>query len=383
MAQHLYGANISRATLIVALTLLFVINGCVYTRKFTDAHGHVIPGSIATMEIVTIGGIPQSIWFRGVNTTNPALIILSGGPGASEAALFRHYNSALEQHFLVVYWEQRGAGRSYHSNILTKSMNIAQFLRDLDEVVELVKRHFDKDKVVLLAHSWGTVLGTIYSYRHPEKISAYVGIAQITDKRAQDRLSCQFALSEAYQRGNEQAVHELQTICPVPHSVDAELTLGDWVARFGGTFYGGLSKGDLIWAALSTDEANLIDLIKFGRGNRFSLETLWDEYSTVDLTHYQRFKVPIFFLLGRHDWHVPSVLAARYFSKIKAPYKQLVWFEKAGHNPPFAQPKKFNEIMIHGVLPRVTGRHHLALQSTCKPNKILQRTTLTAAELER
>jgi pimeloyl-ACP methyl ester carboxylesterase len=141
------------------------------------------------METMNIGGISQNIWFRGLDKRNPALVILSGGPGVSEAALFRHYNSALEQYFLVVYWEQRGAGRSYHSDIPAESMTIAQFLRDLDEVVELVKRRFDKDKVVLLGHSWGTVLGTIYAYQHPEKVSAYVSIAQITDRRAQDQRS--------------------------------------------------------------------------------------------------------------------------------------------------------------------------------------------------
>jgi hypothetical protein len=57
-------------------------------------------------ETITIGGIPQSIWFHGISTSNPSLILLHGGPGASESSLFRHYNSALEQHFIVVYWEQ-------------------------------------------------------------------------------------------------------------------------------------------------------------------------------------------------------------------------------------------------------------------------------------
>lgn len=141
------------SAIVVGLASLLMTTGCVHTRAFTDAHGQVIPGSIATMETVTIGDIPQSIWFRGVNTANPALILLHGGPGASEVALFRHYNAALEQHFLMVYWEQRGTGRSYHSDIPPDSMTIAQFLRDLDEVVELVKRRFDKDKVVLLGHS--------------------------------------------------------------------------------------------------------------------------------------------------------------------------------------------------------------------------------------
>src|SRR5699024_10807210 len=178
--------------------------------------------------------------------------------------------------FLVVYWDQRGSGRSYHSNIPVQSMTISQFLRDLNVVIDLVRQRFGKDKVVLLGHSWGTVLGTIYAYQHPEKVSAYVGIGQMSDKQAGDRIQCQFALSGARKRKNRRAVDELQAICPVPPSVDAELTLGGWVAQFGGTFYGNLSKKDLIWAALSTDETNLIDLIKFGQGNRFSLDALWD-----------------------------------------------------------------------------------------------------------
>jgi pimeloyl-ACP methyl ester carboxylesterase len=137
-----------------------------------------------------------------VDKSQPALILLHGGPGASEAALFRHYNAELERHFLVIYWEQRGAGQSYDSDIPPESMTIAQFVRDLDEVVELVRRRFQKRRVILLGHSWGTVLGTIYSYEHPEKVAVYVGVAQISDKRREDAISCQFALASAQRRRN-------------------------------------------------------------------------------------------------------------------------------------------------------------------------------------
>lgn len=377
-SRHLFAV----CAIIAGCVLLLCLTSCVHTREFRDAQGRVIPGSIATMEFVTINGVQQSIWFRGVDRNHPALIILSGGPGVSEAALFRHYNSALEQHFLVVYWEQRGAGRSYHSGISAESMTIAQFLRDLDRVVDLVRQRLGKPKVVLLAHSWGTILGTIYAYRHPEKVSTYVGIAQIADMQAQARRSCQFALFEARKRGNEDAIGELRTICPLPNSVDEELTLGDWVARFGGTFYGDPSKGDLIWAALSTEEANLIDIIKFGQGNRFSLEALRDEYAAVDLTRYQCFKVPVFFLLGRHDWHVPSVLAAQYFEKIQAPYKQLVWFERSGHNPPFSEPSKFSQTIILGVLPLVAGVRNVERQATCESSNSVRDFPSTATRFD-
>ena len=91
---------------VAAIVSLLTSVGCAHTVPFRDAHSHLIPGSIAALETVSVGGIPQRLWFRGINTANPALLILHGGPGASEAALFRHFNVDLEHHFLVVNWEQ-------------------------------------------------------------------------------------------------------------------------------------------------------------------------------------------------------------------------------------------------------------------------------------
>ncbi|SCX40027.1 alpha/beta fold hydrolase [Nitrosospira sp. Nsp1] len=288
-----------------------------------------------------------------MSRSNPALILLHGGPGASESALFRHYNSALEQHFLVVYWEQRGTGRSFHLDIPPPSMTIAQFVRDLDEVVEMVRQRFEKDKVVLLGHSWGTVLGTIYASLHPEKISAYFGIAQIADVPQGRRLSYAFAVAEARKRKNSKAISELRIVGPPPYaSVDDMLTTGKWVERFGGVFHADLSTEKLIWSALGTDEANLIDLVRFGQGNRFSLIQLEDKISQLNPSErYLSFDMPVFFLLGRYDRHVPAILAEQYFARIKAPFKCLVWFEYSAHNPPFEEPAKFNQVLIEQVLP--------------------------------
>jgi pimeloyl-ACP methyl ester carboxylesterase len=325
----------------------------VHTQPFRDAKGRIIPGSIAVMETVPVGGISQSVWLRGISRSSAALVLLHGGPGASESALFRHYNPELEQHFLVVYWEQRGAGRSYHSDIPPRSMTISRFVHDLDELVDWVRQRFGKDKVVLLGHSWGTVLGTIYAYRYPEKVAAYVGIAQISDVPASRRLSWEFAMAEARKRGDASAISALEAIGPPPYSsVDEQLATGKWVERFGGIFHGRLSTGKLIRAALQTDEANVADLVKFGQGNRFSLRQLENEISRLNLSaNYRSFQVPIFFLLGRYDMNTPAALAEQYFKMIDAPEKQLIWFENSAHNPPFEEPEKFNRVLIEQVLP--------------------------------
>ena len=355
--------------------LLLALTGCTWTRPFIDQAGRVVPGSIASMETLELGGVRQSVWFRARDVKAPALILLHGGPGASESALFRHYDAALEDHFLVVYWEQRGAGRSYHSDIPRSSMTIERMVQDLDELVDTVRARFGKDRVALLGHSWGTILGTLYADRHPTKLSVYVGVAQIADFSRGERASLAWALREAAARGDRKALEALRSIAPAPRSVDEELALGRWVERLGGSLRQGLSTGKLLWAALRTDEAGLMDLVRFGKGNRFSLEALRPQYARVDLTRIRCFAVPVIFMLGRHDWHVPAVLAADYFATIDAPSRRLVWFEGSAHNPPFEEPGAFIRAMLAHVRPfalDARGIHAQRVANACRASPAIR-----------
>jgi pimeloyl-ACP methyl ester carboxylesterase len=323
----------------------------VHTEPFRTADGSIVAGSIATMETATIGGIRQHLWFRGRDRSAPVLLLLHAGPGVSEAVLFRRYDAALEERFLVAYWEQRGAGRSYDPDIPPQSMTIAQFLNDLDEVVDLIRRRFGRDTVVLAGHSWGTVLGTLYAEAHPEKVAAYVGIGQIVDVRESGRLSYEYALGAAERRGERRAAREISAIGPAPRSVDGMLALREWVDHFGGAFHADLSIGDFVRTMLTSDEANLADLWYLRQGSRASLELLWPEMCTLNLRAYRSFAVPIFFFLGRHDWQMPASIAAAYFDTIEAPCKRLVWFEESGHYIPFEEPRKFERVLVEDVLP--------------------------------
>lgn len=326
----------------------------VRTPAFTDESGCALPGSVAVMETVTVGGLPQRLRFRGVSRNNPALVLLHGGPGGSLGALFRRYNAELEKHFLVVTWEQRGAGRSYRRGIPIPSMTVEQFLCDLGEVVGLVKKRFGKEKVLLLAHSWGTILGTLYAHRHPEDVAAYVGVGQIADMPEGERVSYTFALTEAERRGDRKAVAELKRIGPPPYAFRAVRTERKWVDRFGGNVHIGPKTPELLLEALQADEFNLRDLVKLVQGSAFSGTHLWPEMSRVDLTcAAPSFEVPVFFLLGRHDRVVPSALAAAYLGQLRAPVKKLVWFERSAHNPNYEEPREFNRVILEEVLPVV------------------------------
>jgi pimeloyl-ACP methyl ester carboxylesterase len=151
------------------------------TPPFRGADGIPLPDSIAEAAYRRLGGVDQWVMIRGERIANPPLILLHGGPGWSETAFFRHFNAPVEKAFTVVYWDQRGAGKSFDRGIPRSSMTVEQFLSDLDELVDAVRERLGKKRVSILGHSWGSALGVLYAARSPEKVAAYIGSGQIGD----------------------------------------------------------------------------------------------------------------------------------------------------------------------------------------------------------
>lgn len=333
---------------------LVILTSCASTPPIVDAGGERLPHSIASMEDIELGGIAQRVWFRARDRRAPPLIVLHGGPGAAEGALFRRFNAGLEDDYLVVHWEQRGTGRSYPP-ARAAPPTIERLLDDLDALVRHVQARFGARRVVLLGHSFGTVLGVLYARAHPDKVAAAVSVAQVVAPPVGDGLAYAYARRAAAARGDGEATRKLAALGPPPHDIDQTLELGRWLEKLGGVFHARLSTGQLIWEALKTDEATLLDLVRFGQGNRFSLEALWPELIRLDLRPNVRFDVPVFFVAGRHDWRTPSVLAEDWWRSLQAPCKRWFWFEKSAHNAPFEQPRAFVDLMRTEVLPVARG----------------------------
>jgi pimeloyl-ACP methyl ester carboxylesterase len=131
----------------------------VKTPPFRGPDGDVLPGSIAEVSYRRLGGLDQWVMIRGESIANPSLILLHGGPGLSDTGFFRRFDAPLEKRFTVVYWDQRGAGRSFYPDIPRASMTVEQFISDLDELVDAVCKRLAKTKVAIFGHSWGSALG--------------------------------------------------------------------------------------------------------------------------------------------------------------------------------------------------------------------------------
>lgn len=337
---------------VVAAALLLYATRWGSTPPFRDASGALVPGSAASMERPRLGGVAQSVLIRGRSTRAPILIWLHGGPGTDETGMWRRYNAPLEDHFVVVYWTQRGTGRSYDPAIPIASMRRARFVADLDELVDLVCARFGQRRVVLVGHSWGTSLGVAYAQAHPDKVAAYVGVGQVVAAGEGERRSYAFTLAETARRGDEKGLAELRRIGQPPYSIEALLTQRVWLDRYGGAWHKPRSLARSMWESFAASEVTWLDGVTFARGGAFSLAALQGD---IDATDWRRdavrFAMPVFILAGRYDHNTDAALQHEYYERIVAPAKQFVWFEASAHSPPFEQPAAFNAVLIRDVLP--------------------------------
>ncbi len=321
------------------------------TRPFRAPDGEILANSIAKVEYLRLGGIDQWVMTRGESVDNPALIVLHGGPGMSERGFFRHCNAPLERAFTVVHWDQRGTGKSFDPGIPASSMTLAQFLSDLDELIDIVRRRLEKQQVAILGHSWGSVLGALYAARCHEKVSVYVGAAQIGDWAAAESSSYAYGVAEAERRHDLKALEKLRTIGPPPYPADSVFVERTTLSRMDGQMRPGI-----LWKAgralFGQPESSILELPDLVRGFRFTLGAMWAEVSRLNLLELApAFHMPVIVFVGRRDHWVPPETSVAYFHALTAPCKTLVWFEHSGHEAFVDEPEKFNSTMVELVRP--------------------------------
>ncbi|MGG0719229.1 alpha/beta hydrolase [Robertmurraya massiliosenegalensis] len=153
--------------------------------------------SISVLESVAIGGIEQWVLIRGESINNPIVLFLHGGPGNAQIGWAPKFQSNLERNFIVVNWDQRGSGLSYFEGIPEESMNINQFIQDAYELTIYLLNKFKKNKIFIVGHSWGTIIGMPLIQKHPHLFHAYIGVGQSVDLQRGELLSYEYTLEYA------------------------------------------------------------------------------------------------------------------------------------------------------------------------------------------
>jgi len=333
--------------------------------------------SMVSMKKIKIGGIDQWIYIRTKDVNNPIVLFLHGGPGNPSVYVLREFQEPLEKHFNIVQWEQRGSGKSYSKKIPKESLNVNQFILDLHELINYLLKRFNKKKVFLIGHSWGSLLGVLTVKKYPELFYAYIGIGQLVNPVESEKKSYELVLNKAIEYNDKKAIEDLKQIgkpfdgMKPPYKTQykggykARLRFYGWLAKFGGVYYDvnyftnkkrylyeEFEGKILFYLPFFIKEYSIIDKYKRVKGGMLSMQAMTEEILKIDLKKdVPSLNVPVFFMLGRHDMNVPSVLAEDYFNNLKAPQKELIYFEKSSHLPNAEEAKKFNRLFVEKILP--------------------------------
>jgi pimeloyl-ACP methyl ester carboxylesterase len=324
------------------------------TPAILGADGQPVPGSIATLEAVELNGEKQWITIRGQNVDNPVLLFLAGGPGGSQLAATRKQLADLEAHFVVVNWDQPGAGKSYRAADFEK-ITPEDYVADAHALTELLRERFDEDKIYILGESWGSILGVWLVERYPELYHAFAGTAQMVAFLETDTYDYNLALELAQQQGDTDTIAALEQQGPPPYYGKGVALK---VARYIMYLTPHMAQNPAItgpgydtFGDIAAEEYGLYDKVNYVRGLLRTMDALWPQLWEVDLREQvTRLEAPVFFLEGRHDVNAPPALVEDYMTTLQAPQKELIWFEHSGHSPWVDEADKLVDVMVNTVL---------------------------------
>jgi pimeloyl-ACP methyl ester carboxylesterase len=318
----------------------------------------VAPNGIQESYKTQIGGLDQWINVRGQDKSNPIILFVHGGPASPLIPTLWQFQRPIEEYFTVVNYDQRGAGKTYveaHSDEIGETLHIPRYIDDAIEVAKHVRKRYGKSKLILMGHSWGTVVGMGAALKRPDLFYAYVGVGQVINTRDNERISFQYGMDQAKARGNTAAIKEMESIAPYPgdQPITRERII---IARKWAQFYGGLSafREESTYfhgASLLSPEYSAADVCGIDQGNVFTLGRVLPEFLEVDYKNVRSFPIPVFMYMGRHDYTTPSQPTADWLAKVNAPAKQGVWFEHSSHMIPWEEPGKMLMSLVQSVRP--------------------------------
>jgi len=349
-------SKITRALLVLAtLLVIFAVAALGYRGWRQNENARLLaidtPNGIEEARYLRLGGMDQWVQIRGDDRANPILLIVHGGPGSSlmpMSALFRSW----ERYFTVALWDQRDAGRTFIKNGAAPDMSIARVAQDGIELSEHLRRDLHKDKIVLLGHSWGTMIGVRMAKERPDLFSAYVGTGQVVSIAEKETVNYARTMARLRAAHDSEGIAALQRIGPTPYKFASDLVTERNLSR----------RHDI--PAESDAYTNMAPVVLFAPG-----WSLWDTYEFLEASdpaeaatfaadaNYDarklglNFAMPFFIFNGEFDHITPTDLAKAYFDSVQAPLKQFVLLKGAGHNAVATEPNAFLRELVARVSP--------------------------------
>ena len=346
-------AKILKWILIAIFALGIVTFSSVFLVKMYNRHANRIVSNdgIEYEGFINVNGCQQWICVRGENKANPIILFIHGGPGSPESGMAcKKYQGILEKYFTMVHWEQRGAGKSYNPKIDHDPFVVDTFVHDAISVSEFLRKEYNKKKIFLIGHSWGSIVGIEAVSKRPDLYYAYIGVGQFVNAIEQERVSRLFVMDYLKKNGKVEEYIQMENIGDPPYKNTFEaLSLERKYLRPSGGWIGpNYSMSSLAIDALFCPYYSIVDYYRVYKGVMYSLrKSLTDEYWNVALdTTRTAFQIPVFFISGDCDYNTPIPLVERYYNQITAPKKDFVRISQCGHMVNFEKPIEFNNEVV-------------------------------------
>jgi pimeloyl-ACP methyl ester carboxylesterase len=209
--------------------------------------------------------------------------------------------------------------------------------------------------MLLVGHSFGSILGVQIVKQRPDLFYAYVGTGQAIGWKTFARRS-ELTVSRlrdlAKTAGNDAALRDLSAIESLPFNNPEKAAV---IRKWSGTLHLPSLQSmnrPLVIPPPFMPEFSVADWFYFILGRGFSTLKLAPSVSQSDLTELGlEFRVPIFFFEGAFDFVTPMEPVEQYFENISAPHKELVVFDGADHFLPLDRPTEFLQELRARVRP--------------------------------
>lgn len=309
-----------------------------------------------TEAYLAVNGIEEYTLHYTAAPELPVLLFVHGGPGSSEAYFAYVMEEIFSDLCTVVHYDQRGTGKTFMRNP-GAIPDLDNLMEDLDETVEALKTQYQKEKLYILGHSWGTVLGSLYALRHPENVAAYIGVGQLVDVMENEQAGYDALKHAVIRSGNSRDIQKLRRIGPYPvRPFDA--TMVQKLSKIGGLkqkYFPDGKASTILKSMLKSPifkPSDTVGMLQSVRLNNALLASVGD-FTLYDYSH--DYQVPVYYITGDRDMTTPASVSEKYLDTLTAPAKKEFRIKDAGHMPMFDNPQTFKEAMTE-IIRRPLGQ---------------------------
>ena len=319
-------------------------------------------GGITSLETITLGGVPHSVLIRGTDINLPVLLVIHGY--AVPMMPFAHLDNpdkalSLENKFIVVHYDQRGVGKTARHKSPDDSYKADQFVSDAEELTAILRKRFNRKKIVILGISWGSMIGMKLAQKHPDWFHAFISEGQMVYLPESYGQAKEFSVENAKIENNTDALKELSKVSvpdknnPLDQNIRDIDSIIKWLDYYQQKKYKLRDLKKLFFASIwAAPEYTFLDFLSTLSSIKTFTRATTQELLGIDMRkEVPAVQIPVYFIMGEHD--IMLFAGKNYFDLIKAPKKEWIVIKNAGHAASADQPEDVQKLYFEKIFPEI------------------------------